>query len=179
MLSTPTQASTSENLKLKEGEMICDKCEGKGGASHAHPSSDLNSPNWVRCQKCQGKGKVDWVENIVGKKPEFDHGSSSSSMSSGGTFAISGTSGNPFNIPQNVLDGAAQQIANEIDKEILESLRSHSEQIDRENDIQMKTAAQIMTEMGGTIFDNGIISKFMLFFATKPKVKTKENRSTI
>ena len=124
------------------------------------------------CQKCQGVGKVDWIENIVGKKPPMFHGSSSSSISSGGTFAkLKSDIDNSFNIPQHIIDSAAQRLANEIDKEILESLRSHSEQIDN----KMKTAAAIMAEMGGTVFDNRIFSKFMLFFATKPKVKTKEN----
>lgn len=172
----PMPAPTSVNLKLKEGELVCDKCEGKGGNAYNHPSDDLTKPEWVRCQKCQGTGKVDWIENIVGKKPPEMFGSSSTSGSSGGTFAkMQSDVDNAFNIPQHIIDSAAQRLAGEIDKEILETIRSDLEQ----NHNKMKTAAAIMSEMGGTVFDNRIISKFMLFFATKPEVKAKENRSTI
>jgi DnaJ-class molecular chaperone len=42
---------------MNEGELICDKCKGSG-------MSWFNSI----CKKCQGTGKVDWIENIIGKK---------------------------------------------------------------------------------------------------------------
>jgi len=170
MLSIPMPVSTSENLKLEEGEMVCDKCEGKGGNAYNQPSDDLTKPQWVRCQKCQGTGKVDWIENVVGKKPPDMFGSSStSSMSSGGTFAVSPGMNNFLD--KEALDVMSKHLADEIDKEILESLMVDLEQTNK----KMKKAANVFADMGGPVFDNRIISKFMLFFATKPKVETKEN----
>ena len=162
--------STSENLKLEEGEMICDKCEGKGCISSKIDPTTMASS----CQKCQGTGKVDWIENIVGKKPEMQFGSSStSSMSSGGTFAVSPGMNNFLD--KEALDVMSKHLAAEIDKEILESLMVDLEQTNK----KMKKAANVFADMGGTVFDNRIISKFMLFFATKPEVKNQENESLI
>lgn len=184
-------------MKLEEGEMICDKCGGKGGNSFGTPSGDLTKPQWVRCQKCQGEGKVDWVENIMGKAPQQNHGtSSSSSFMMGGTFAKAGTSGqspkclisddvdSPVDFYYNgehsfltsqLLDKMGKEIADSIDKEILESIMGDLEQTNN----KMKAAAAVMNEIGGPAIDNGIISKFMLFFATKPEVKAQENRCLI
>jgi len=68
-------------LNLKLGEVICDKCHGKGG--------------W--CEKCHGDGKLDWVENIVGKKP-----------------------GLPFD--SILINELASKLAKEIDEEIIKEI---------------------------------------------------------
>ena len=47
-------------MNLKEGEMMCDKCDGK-----RFTLSDTMFP--ILCSKCNGEGKVDWIENITGK----------------------------------------------------------------------------------------------------------------
>jgi len=48
-------------MKLNKGEVICDKCNGVGLID--------NSAHTVRCCiKCYGSGKLDWAENITGKK---------------------------------------------------------------------------------------------------------------
>jgi len=53
-------------------EIVCNECEGTGFE---------NKRKWNRkaCPKCFGIGKVDWIENIIGKKrrnqgklPEYD-----------------------------------------------------------------------------------------------------------
>lgn len=44
-------------MELKESEIICDKCKGSGNSISHH-----------LCSKCWGDGKMDWIENIVGKK---------------------------------------------------------------------------------------------------------------
>lgn len=51
-------------MDLKKGEMICPQCHGE----------DLSKPTgkWTTtsiCGHCKGEGKVDWIENVVGKKP--------------------------------------------------------------------------------------------------------------
>jgi DnaJ-class molecular chaperone len=59
--------------KLKKGEIICDKCDGSGCipkkqwtmVDYKHISYDWS----YKCDKCKGEGKLDWVENVVGKKP--------------------------------------------------------------------------------------------------------------
>jgi len=53
---------------LEEGEMVCHKCKGKG---HWYEESEFGD-SLIICQWCQGKGKVDWIENIVGARSEFD-----------------------------------------------------------------------------------------------------------
>jgi len=113
----------SDTENLKEGEMICSKCEGMGEYSY-------NEDVAIWCSKCQGTGKVDWLENIVGKKTEIDyfdakyHGSSH----------------------DDAVDAMAKQFAKDIDKEILESILQSAEQT---NNI-MKTAKIIMFEMEGS-----------------------------
>ena len=37
----------------------CKTCDGKGIIS-------IDENRWLRCKKCMGKGKLDWIENIVG-----------------------------------------------------------------------------------------------------------------
>ncbi len=59
--------------KLKKGEVKCDKCEGNGLAKKpkifrdsggTYITIDMNHT----CRKCKGDGKLDWIENIVGKE---------------------------------------------------------------------------------------------------------------
>lgn len=54
-------------MKLKDGEYLCDKCNGRG-------SLPTRNPDVVtKCPKCHGKKKLDWIENIIGvtkNKPE-------------------------------------------------------------------------------------------------------------
>ena len=50
---------------LKEGEVICNKCKGTGSTS---PANSRESIYYQVCYKCHGRGKLDWVEMIVGKK---------------------------------------------------------------------------------------------------------------
>ena len=47
-----------DSVKLHDGEVRCDKCDGKG----------YNDIDPFDCIKCHGYGKLDWVEAIVGKK---------------------------------------------------------------------------------------------------------------
>jgi len=59
---------------LKEGEVICSKCEGRGSLPSKFNPYELASI----CPKCGGEGKVDWITNAMGeKKREPLYGSSS------------------------------------------------------------------------------------------------------
>lgn len=54
---------------LEDGKYLCDKCDGFGVIS----GLEFNS-NPITCPKCQGECILDWVELVVGKKPnsQFD-----------------------------------------------------------------------------------------------------------
>ncbi len=46
-------------MRLKVGEMVCDKCNGSGIARTR------------LCKKCYGLGKLDWIDNIKGSNETF------------------------------------------------------------------------------------------------------------
>ncbi len=88
-----------EQFNLEEGEYICDKCGGTGRINNHNPyhSFPHSRSRTVFCPMCQGTGKLDWIENIVGKKPVIFH----------------------F---ENALEAMSQRISKEIDKEIISSV---------------------------------------------------------
>lgn len=47
--------------KLKEGEVICPKCNGEGKIYGVDYSYKM-------CSKCWGVGKLDWIELAMGRK---------------------------------------------------------------------------------------------------------------
>lgn len=114
-----------ERNELKEGELICDMCNGTGN----FPVSD-NGENCAICSKCWGKGSVDWIENVMGRKMSFSSSSSHFSIPS---------------MSDDALKEWSEQIAYQIDKEILESCISTAEQ----NNKIMQIAASVLFEMGG------------------------------
>jgi hypothetical protein len=60
--------------KCLEGDyVVCSKCDGTGD-SDSYPGNI--------CHKCWGEGKLDWIENIMGKENPFNESSSTSSVSS-------------------------------------------------------------------------------------------------
>lgn len=135
---------TKEKIHLEEGEMICDKCEGCGGLPSKVQPDELQRT----CDKCQGTGKVDWIENVVGKAP------TPTGMFGSSSFTCSATELEAkSNIHDDMMDAMAALLAKKIDEEILESLINHSEQTNI-----YKTASTVFNDMGGILFDNRIIS---------------------
>jgi len=64
----------TENIEIKPSEIVCDKCNGVGnltkiieyeirGMIHRVPGII----EYELCPKCNGSGKLDWIEQIVGK----------------------------------------------------------------------------------------------------------------
>jgi len=51
-------------MKLEEYEIICPKCNGSG----LDQTRDQTGINKYHCQKCNGTGRLDWIENIIGKR---------------------------------------------------------------------------------------------------------------
>jgi len=54
--------------KLKKGEYKCKKCNGKGTIlAKDDPKTLIWLENQrVACPVCNGKGKLDWIENVIG-----------------------------------------------------------------------------------------------------------------
>ncbi len=136
-------------MKLEEGEYICSECEGRGSI----PSKLRPNILAAMCKKCQGAGKLDWIENIVGKPPVSSAGSSStSSMSSGTNAMISGMAKENF-LSKEDLDFISKQLADSIDNEIIETIQREWKQKD-----SIMKAAEVFHKIGGPFFDNRIIS---------------------
>jgi len=91
--------------KLEEYEEICSKCDGTGEIDSIITDDDPPIHFGISniCSKCDGTGKLDWLENIFGKKPFWD--------------TIIGQT-----ICQNLLDKVSEQIAVDLDKQIIECL---------------------------------------------------------
>lgn len=54
-------------VTLEPGEVKCDMCNGEGRAGWTIPIQHIRSYPII-CGKCRGTGKLDWIENIVGKR---------------------------------------------------------------------------------------------------------------
>ena len=59
-------------MKLKSGEIICSKCNGKGFIKLNDNYQNKNNFFISKkiCSKCNGKGKLNWLENVFGTKSE-------------------------------------------------------------------------------------------------------------
>lgn len=117
---------TRANIHLEEGEMICDKCEGEGVLIFS--KIDISYAD-VTCDKCAGTGKVDWVENVVGKKSVYTDSSSH------------------VHINNDMVDAISYSIRENIDKNILETIQKEVEQINK-----IQTVSYMVGLVGGCIF---------------------------
>jgi hypothetical protein len=108
-------------IQLNPGEIICPECNGSG--NNIFEQSDL----WnaiSQCSKCLGSGKLDWIERIVGKPRNWIE----------------------IDLSQEILRELSENLAAEIDRQILETVHKEAEQIQKEE-----------------IDDNGIVSKLLLY----------------
>ena len=57
-----------KHISLNEGEHFCPKCDGKGKVNQK--TRDFTKFNTIQlvCSECLGDGKIDWVEEVIGKK---------------------------------------------------------------------------------------------------------------
>ena len=83
-VSESISSKVVEESDLQEGEVICNRCNGRRVIRTDKPSSWRVLFKEVEevCPKCWGEGKLDWVENVVGKPRPFRGSSSLCSISS-------------------------------------------------------------------------------------------------
>jgi hypothetical protein len=105
---------------LEEGELICSKCNGVGFLNKIE--SENTSIYKDTCPKCQGSGKLDWIENVMGKKPIITHGTSTSGSGMLNTYGAWGTSGY-VDYSKEIISMMAAEMAKKIDDEILEMIK--------------------------------------------------------
>jgi len=60
-------------IKLQDGEKFCPKCDGRGKVPK-NKSSGLRFSVQLQCDKCLGDGKIDWIEEAVGKRKKQVYG---------------------------------------------------------------------------------------------------------
>lgn len=94
-----------DETDLKDGELFCDKCKGTGAIEY-----NSFSVADEMCPKCFGSGIVDWIEQVVGKKP-IQHCSSSTS---GYGVAYSGTSGVGYGAVNSGISGVGNVIQSKV-----------------------------------------------------------------
>ena len=124
-------------LNEKLGEIICPECKGE---------KQINRGVYgvVMCQKCQGKGKLDWCEQAVGVAPKTikDYKTSFVKFSQDYLCEFKTTP-----VQEKMYDHLANQLADKIDAEIIESLID-----DSEHNVNNKRI------IGGSVYDHRVIS---------------------
>lgn len=55
-------------ITLNEGEKFCDKCKGKGKVQKGVRNLGKTGLMLLVCSECLGDGKIDWVEEVLGKQ---------------------------------------------------------------------------------------------------------------
>jgi len=101
-----------KKIHLEEGEVMCSKCNGSG---YTQDNSDFNRYNI--CNKCYGEGKLDWIDNILGKIV------STTATFSVDTIDISTLSPQlKGNFHEEMIEVLTKQFVKEMDREILETI---------------------------------------------------------
>lgn len=104
---------------LEPGEVICDKCNGTGKPNNNkidYRQKYVTYP-WT-CDKCYGVGKLDWIENVTGKRPRMLIANWNVDWSTAEQLY------SPSLDP--IIEKISENIAKKIDKQILEGLINES-----------------------------------------------------
>lgn len=103
-------------VEINEGEVICYKCKGSGKL--IPDSYNLYTSYPRECDKCFGCGKLDWIENIVGKF--WDRRILSADWSSLSTTELKTIYS--YDVEKQLIEDLAKEIAKEIDEQILKGV---------------------------------------------------------
>jgi DnaJ-class molecular chaperone len=60
-------------IYINEGERLCPKCRGRGRVPRCGPWSQKYKVSYLRCDECLGDGKIDWIEDVVGKRKVINY----------------------------------------------------------------------------------------------------------
>lgn len=56
-------------ISLNEGERFCPNCDGAGAVKCSWKKNNfVKGSTLLQCHICLGEGKIDWVEEAVGKR---------------------------------------------------------------------------------------------------------------
>ena len=90
-----------ENITLDETDVICSLCSGTGFNSYRIGAGGYQEKYFIprMCSGCNGRGKLDWVEQIVGVKNNDD-------------------------LIKKYMEKAAEELAKQIDAEIMKQIMS-------------------------------------------------------
>jgi len=108
--------------------MICSQCKGTGKPNNNKVDYEKRyfyiPPK--QCDKCKGTGKLDWIEAVVGKKPELILDSIVSGSATK-NYVDCNTSVNlkydlDQEIKQEIIDEVAEKMKKHIDESILERM---------------------------------------------------------
>jgi len=122
-------------LKLKPGEYKCNLCNGKGKIpAEKNPECLIGIVGQLTtCPKCHGSKKLDWIENVIGKKKPvmFSFGVDSSASVSC-----------QHQLSSKVISEIAGELANKIDGEILKMLGADNGEKEKEEPLTFKTLSE-------------------------------------
>lgn len=115
-----------KTLILEDWEIICPRCDGvgyRGESRYTEPNGNLRSYPTNICRKCNGEGKLDWIENVVGKKKP--------SLKTDWTFEVSNDIKcfHSEEAIEDIIKELREGIVKQIDEEIMEVLKPKKEEI--------------------------------------------------
>ena len=104
-----------DDVVLDEGELICSKCEGRGYVPKEVKFDEIQQV----CPKCDGEGKIDWVTNAMQKE------NTRYRLSGNWTIENEQDIQNLYgmSLQEELANNLAQQIALDIDKEIINRIK--------------------------------------------------------
>ena len=135
-----------KKLKLGPGEYKCKLCKGKGKIpAEKNPECIIGIVGQLTtCPECQGTGKLDWIENVIGKKKPvmFQFGTDSSASVSC-----------QHEIDSKIIEEIAGKLANTIDDEILKMVGVYNGKKEKEEPLTFETFSKkvgdVMRQMRG------------------------------
>ena len=65
MINKRYNINKKQYIELNEGERFCSKCDGSGRVRNRKYGLPIIT---LKCDKCLGDGKIDWIEEVIGKK---------------------------------------------------------------------------------------------------------------
>jgi len=102
-------------MNLCKGEILCPDCKGKRYSLETDTLDNTHSiTRNQKCLKCNGEGKLDWVENLIGKD---------NTKTITGLCTIDNKETNKF--LEKIYGNMSKKIAEDIDNEIINLIKNN------------------------------------------------------